>query len=573
MKIAPLPQNEQERLAELRKYNILDTEPETIYENMVQLATYICQTPIAAISLVDENRQWFKAIKGVGARETSRDVAFCAHAILQDMPFVVPDAMADERFFDNPLVTEGPEIRFYAGVPLVTSNGHRIGTLCVIDTKARNLEIEQLDAVKTLADSVMAHLDLGLSHREIRKYVDELQLSGTIFESASESIVVTDANNKIITVNPAFTKITGYEIDEVIGKNPSILKSGRQSKEFYQEMWSQLDSVGRWDGELWNKRKNGNEYIEWLSINIIFNNDGSKRLYLAIFSDITEKENTKIRLQQLLMKQNEVLAEREKLQESLISINNNLNTMVSEETQKRVEKEKLLLQQSKMAAMGEMIGSIAHQWRQPISSLGLMIQDIELAFLDGELDAAYIANHKSVGMHIIQTMSNTIDDFRNFFSQNKQDENFCIEDTINDVLTIMSAQFQVNNINIVFNIDDASKHFYKCNKNEFKQVLLNIIANAKDALVEKHPENSFIKIDVYQDNAKLFVSIEDSAGGIPDGIIDKVFDANFTTKPEDKGTGIGLYMSKQIIEDSLHGKIIVNNANNGAKFIIELETI
>ena len=290
MKIAPLPANEQARLAELRKYDILDTEPEAAFDNMVQLATHICQVPIAAISLVDEHRQWFKAIAGLDAQETSRDVAFCAHTILQSETMIVPDARADERFCDNPLVASAPNIRFYAGVPLVTPQGFHLGTLCVIDCKPRELDAAQLKAIKVLADNVMAHLDLRLSHKHIRQYVEDLQLAATIFESSSESMIVTDSDNQIITVNPAFTVTTGYALNEVIGRNPRLLSSGRQSDEFYQAMWSSLNSVGHWNGEVWNLRKNGELYAEWLSINVIFNDDGSKRLHVAIFSDITEKK-------------------------------------------------------------------------------------------------------------------------------------------------------------------------------------------------------------------------------------------------------------------------------------------
>lgn len=290
MKIAPLPTDEQERLATLRKYDILDTEPEAAFDAMTHLASYICQTPIAAISLVDENRQWFKAITGLDAKETSRDVAFCAHAILQDETMVVPDATLDERFCDNPLVTSGPDIRFYAGVPLVALDGQHLGTLCVIDRVARELTQEQLDAINILAKNIMAHLDLRLSHKQTRQYVDDLQLAASIFDGSSEAMIVTDANNLVVTVNPAFTATTGYTLNEVVGRKPSLLSSGRQSQEFYHKMWESLNASGQWNGELWNKRKNGEEYAEHLSISIVFNQDGSKRLHVAIFSDITEKK-------------------------------------------------------------------------------------------------------------------------------------------------------------------------------------------------------------------------------------------------------------------------------------------
>jgi diguanylate cyclase (GGDEF)-like protein/PAS domain S-box-containing protein len=290
MKIAPLPNNEAERLAALKKYDILDTEPDVALDAMVQLASYICQTPIAAISLIDENRQWFKAIAGLGAKETPRDVAFCAHAILQDETMIVRDALDDERFFDNPLVTSNPDIRFYAGVPLADEEGMHLGTLCVIDRVPRDLSQAQLDAINVLAKNIMAHLELRASHKLARKHINDLQISAIIFDSASEAIVVTDADNLIVTVNPAFTNMTGYTYHDVVGKNPGLLSSGRQSKEFYQVMWQSLNITGHWDGELWNTRKNGQEYAEWLSINVIFNADGSKRLHVAIFSDITDKK-------------------------------------------------------------------------------------------------------------------------------------------------------------------------------------------------------------------------------------------------------------------------------------------
>jgi GAF domain-containing protein len=153
------PANEQQRLAALRGYEILDTEPEAGFDDLTLLASYVCQTPVALISLIDADRQWFKSKIGISATETSRDIAFCASAILQPDVFIVPDAREDERFAQNPLVVSDPKVRFYAGATL-TTNGHALGTLCVVDRVPRELSPEQVEALKALSRQVLAQLEL-----------------------------------------------------------------------------------------------------------------------------------------------------------------------------------------------------------------------------------------------------------------------------------------------------------------------------------------------------------------------------------------------------------------------------
>lgn len=172
----PLPVNENERVSALREYAILDTLPEQEYQDIVQLAALICGTPIALVSLVDSERQWFKAKVGIDVSETSREIAFCAHALTQpDQLLLVPDARSDPRFADNPLVKDAPNILFYAGAPLKTSAGHVLGTLCVVDTRPRNLSQVQRDALFALSRQVISQLDIRVKLNELQQAQRQLR--------------------------------------------------------------------------------------------------------------------------------------------------------------------------------------------------------------------------------------------------------------------------------------------------------------------------------------------------------------------------------------------------------------
>jgi GAF domain-containing protein len=164
---APIPKNEQKRLKVLWQYELLDTVPEEVFDDLTELAARICEAPIALISLVDESRQWFKSKVGITVSESSRDISFCAYAITQSDLFIVPDATKDGRFADNPFVVSEPRIRFYAGAPLITPDGYALGTLCVIDKVPRELRPDQQQALRILARHVVSQLELRRRSREL----------------------------------------------------------------------------------------------------------------------------------------------------------------------------------------------------------------------------------------------------------------------------------------------------------------------------------------------------------------------------------------------------------------------
>ncbi len=270
-------------------------------------------------------------------------------------------------------------------------------------------------------------------------------------------------------------------------------------------------------------------------------------------------ENYNLELESQVIKRTHELAE----------LNKDLDQKIKDEVAKRQSQEALLIHQSRLAAMGEMIGAIAHQWRQPLNALGLVLQNVQLRYKMDKLDDDFMDNSMEKSDRLIQKMSSTIDDFRNFFKPNKHSEPFNINAVIRSTTDLLEAQLKNNNIKlkILCEEDLIIKGF----QGEFSQVILNLINNAKDILIERKILQPTITIEIKKTGEGLIsIIVKDNAGGIPENIINKIYDPYFTTKEEGKGTGIGLYMSKMIVENNMSGKLRAFNDADGANLVIEI---
>ena len=253
---------------------------------------------------------------------------------------------------------------------------------------------------------------------------------------------------------------------------------------------------------------------------------------------------------------------------ALKDLNETLERRVEEEVEKNREHEQLLVQKSRFIALGEMISNIAHQWRQPLSELSSILMNIKFKYNIDQLDEKTMAQKTKEAEVVLEYMSHTIDDFRNFFMPKKEKEKFKLRTAMDSIMTIISSALSYNKINITICIDDNI--MLNTYLNEFEQVILNIITNAKDVLIENRVKNPWIKIYTEEMDDKIILFIEDNGGGIKVEPRGKIFDPYFTTKIDSKGTGIGLYMSKIIVDKNMDGKLRVRDGEFGARFEIIL---
>jgi len=307
-----------------------------------------------------------------------------------------------------------------------------------------------------------------------------------------------------------------------------------------------------------------------------------QRSYRELEKEIAQRKRAEEALhlyqEELELRVAERTEELEKIGQELELQNEELQTAYQDlemETERRVQtveelrqKDRMLIQQGRLAAMGEMLGHIAHQWRQPINVIGLTTQQLAVQFQHDELTQETLQAHVDKTMRILVHLSQTIDDFTNFAGPDRARSEFPVGEVITKTISLMEGTFKSQNIKIDVNIEGEPR--INGYPNEYVQVLLNILMNARDALLERKVRQPVVSVRALTDEGRSVVLIRDNAGGIEEQVLEKIFDPYFTTKEAGKGTGIGLFMSKTIIEKNMGGQLSACNAGEGAEFRIEV---
>jgi len=371
----------------------------------------------------------------------------------------------------------------------------------------------------------------------------------SIIQTSQDGFWRIGATGNFLDVNDAYCNLTGYSRDELLNMSVADVEEKEASEDIKKHLRKVIET-GYDKFETRHRRKDGGIVNVDVSTNYIDTHGGQ---FFVFLRDITER------------KKNERLLK--KRQREIEELNNNLERRVQEELEKNRQKDFVMMHQSRLAAMGEMLGLIAHQWRQPLSALNFILYNIKLSFEEKDLTEEVLDDSITKGMRLISSMSETIDDFRDFFRANKKEVEFSINKTIKDTFFMVRPGFTHNGISLDIHEEDEVKVIGF--QNEYSQVILNIFNNAKDAIIKRTTKGR-VDVDVFHKNNSAVVKIRDNGGGIPENILHKVFDPYFTTKGEEKGTGLGLYMSRMIIEDHMDGNIGVANTDEGAEFTITL---
>jgi len=519
MKSAPLPPDETERLAALREAEILDTLPESAFDDLTQLAAHICGTPIALVSLIDEHRQWFKAKVGLEPPETSREVAFCAHAILQSDVFIIPDAHEDERFFDNPLVTGPPGVRFYAGAPLTTRDRRNVGTLCVIDRAPRTLDEAQRFALAALARQVAAQIDLRRANAALTRSAGEAweakMMLDDLLESASDLVVRVDAQGLIVYANRSFRKATGRTAAELASfplaelGPPDLRVTGLG----VLERLLRGEDVGTFVSALYTK--DGRRLDIEGSASVRFE-DGRVVEIQGIFRDITER--------------------------------------------RAVERMK-----------NEFISTVSHELRTPLTSIRGALGLLEGGVL-GELpeEAMEVVQIARTSTDRLVRLINDILDVEKMESGRMELKSAPI-DAARLVLATLEGLRSAGDIGVALEAEVSGGHRALGDEDRLTQVLTNLVSNA----TKFSPPGGKVRVRVEGTPAGCVrFAVQDQGPGIPAEDIPKLFgrfqqlDGADTRRHE--GTGLGLWISKAIVEQ--HGGTIGvdSRVGEGSTFWFEL---
>ncbi len=619
MKKPETPLNEEERLRSLRDYEILDTAPEIAFDALTKLAAHIAGVPIALVSLVDTDRQWFKARYGLDAPETPRDVSFCGHVVAAEAPLMVPDAFQDERFFDNPLVTGEPRVRFYAGFPLRTPDGFVLGTLCAIDHEAREISAKQREMLALLAQQVVDQL-------ELRRRSRRLETHGRFFEMSLTLLCTADDKMYFRELNPAWQRTLGWTLDELRAKpflefiHPDDLAStlavagrlleGAITVDF-QNRYRHKD--GRWVPLAWNAAaKGGVFYAAAVDLSEILRTERELRQFKKTLDSTKDAilifDPTSLRISYANQgavdhsgySVDELLEETpldlkplfdepryRQLLEPLVTGQSEVATFETLHRHKAGHDIPVEVVLQYMAPAGdeprfinivrdiserkrleklksEFVSTVSHELRTPLTSirgsLGLVAGGIT-----GELPKEakeYVDIALSNSDRLVRLI-NDILDIEKMQSGSMEFRMRAIElaGAVRSSIAANDAFAASHGVRLVL-AEPVPTGEVLVDPDRFAQVLTNLVSNA----AKFSPKNGVVEVNVHVIDDRVRVSVRDHGPGIPEEFRGRIFQrfaqADASSTRQKGGTGLGLSISKAIVEQ-MHGSIGFDAADGG----------
>lgn len=515
--------SEEQRLAALNSLEILDTEPEKDFDEITNLVAQYLQVPIVAVSLVDKDRQWFKSKVGLPVTETPRDISFCTHAIQGEKAYIVKDAQSAPLFMNSPLVTGAPNIRFYAGSPLKLSTGENIGTICAIDTKARELTSSQIEFLNIISRQVTRLIEfkkINTIQNQIinQKKEDQKKLTETVrqlhvlVENIPAGVAAVDIYGKILFLNKSFCKTFQIEKHPKDMVGQPIKNIFLNISEYFiknEDFLSRIQALTRSEKHVLGDQIQFHDgrHFERDYVRIIKNNADLGHIWM--FRDVTENR----------------------------------------EAQKTIEVQRLqLLESAKLRALGEMAGGLAHEINNPLAVIqgraSMLLNMADKNQLTNEIIKKYSENINNVVHRIVKI----IKALRSFAREGAQDplETISLQQIIEDTLVFCNTKLK--NLSIELKYSPAQEPLnIQSRPTQISQIILNLLNNACDAI--ENESQKWVQIEILEDQNHYYIAVTNSGARIKQEIVENIFNPFFTTKGP-KGTGMGLSISKRIAESN-----------------------
>lgn len=521
----PIPENEQQRLEALKSYAILDSLEEEEFDRITELASIICGAPIALVSLIDENRQWFKSNRGLNIKETSREISFCQYAIMDDQILEVENATEDHRFADNPLVTGDPNIKFYAGYPLTDPEGYNLGSLCVIDQKPRKLSEEQIRALELLGEEVVSQIVARKKNNE-RKKLDRL------FQLSIDMIGIINAGGHFISINPAFQRVLGHPEDQILGHS------------FYE--WVHADDleetrsqVGRLCGSESKVEFDNRVQVQsgdYLNLHWTLTFDAKNEEYYCIARDITPNVNTLNQLKK-----------------------------ANAESKRAVQ------------VKDEFLANMSHEIRTPLNAI-IGFNDL---LMSSELNAEqreYVEIVSTASQNLMVIINDVLDTSKLESGMIQLEERIMSLDKVASYLNKLQKQkAKAKNIKLITEVDEQIPPYVLGDRPRIIQILVNLVGNAIKFTEQGTVKLQIDLVDKKDNEVDIKFSVLDTGVGIDADKLEVIFDrfvqAETSTSRNYGGTGLGLNIVKMLV--NLHGGKLSVDSKKGVgttfSFVISMK--